>query len=126
MVAVDRSGVNDHLVRPSCFTQQLAASLADVPAKDGETVFRHPYQVILAVPDSVAAALVALHTPVYTGHAAVPCRLSSSCAPFWAGCVANGSTGKWQPSLRSRRRMPSAPTASAKPSLASEPLSSIA
>jgi len=77
MVAVDRSGVNDHLVRPSCFTQQLAASLADVPAKDGETAFRHPYQVILAVPDSVAAALVALHTPVYTGHAAVPCRLKA-------------------------------------------------
>ena len=36
------------------------------------TILRHPNQVILAVPDRVAAALVALHAPVYTGHVADP------------------------------------------------------
>ena len=40
-------------------------------------ILRHPSQVILAIPDRVAAALVALHAPVYTGHVAVPCRLKA-------------------------------------------------
>src|SRR5262245_64184139 len=46
-----------------------------VSAENGEPIFRNPYNVVLAVPDRMAAAFVALHDPVYTGHAADPCRL---------------------------------------------------
>jgi hypothetical protein len=46
-------------------------------AENGEPIFRNPYNVVLAVPDPMAAAFVALHDPVYTGHAAVPCRLKA-------------------------------------------------
>src|SRR5262245_36143822 len=75
VIAVDRPGVNDHFVRPGCLANQLAASLPHVAAENGEPIFRNPYNVVLAVPDRMAAAFVALHDPVYTGPAADPCRL---------------------------------------------------
>src|SRR5215475_10328526 len=75
VIAVDRPGVNDHFVRPGGLANQLAASLPHVAAENGEPIFRNPYNVVLAVPDGMAAAFVALHDPVYTGHAADPCRL---------------------------------------------------
>src|SRR5215510_13262378 len=75
VIAVDRPGVNDHFVRPGGLANQLAASLTHVAAENGEPIFRNPYNVVLAVPDGMAAAFVALHDPVYTGHAADPCRL---------------------------------------------------
>src|SRR5262245_62906213 len=75
VIAVDRPGVNDHFVRPGCLANQLAAPLPHVAAENGEPIFRDPYNVVLAVPDRMAAAFVALHDPVYTGHAADPCRL---------------------------------------------------
>src|SRR5262245_43009450 len=75
VIAVDRPGVNDHFVRPGCLANQLAAPLPHVAAENGEPIFRNPYNVVLAVPDRMAAAFVALHDPVYTGHAADPCRL---------------------------------------------------
>ncbi len=69
--------MNHHLVRPGRLTQQLAAPLADIAAKYLVAILRHPNQVILAVPNRVAAALVAFHAPVYTGHVADPCRLKA-------------------------------------------------
>jgi len=76
VIAVDRLGVNDHFVRPGCLAKQLAASLPHVAAENGEPVFRNPYNVVLADPDLWLPRLsfVALHDPVYTGHAALPCR----------------------------------------------------
>src|SRR5262249_8879040 len=75
VVAIDRSGVNNHFVCPGCLAQQLTTSLADIPAKHGVTIFRHPIQVMVAVPDGMACALVALHAEVYTALVAIPCRL---------------------------------------------------
>jgi hypothetical protein len=67
--------MNDHFVCPRCLAQQLTASLPHIASEDGEPIFCNPYNVVLAVPDCMAAAFVALHEPVYTRHAAVPCRL---------------------------------------------------
>ena len=77
VIAVDRPGVNDHFVSPGCLANQLAASLPHIAPKDGEPIFRNPYNVVLAVPDRMAAPFVVLHDPVYTGQPAVPCRLKA-------------------------------------------------
>ncbi|CDX18237.1 hypothetical protein MPL3356_270021 [Mesorhizobium plurifarium] len=61
MVAIDRSGVNDHLVRPCRLSQQLPAPLPDIAAKHRMAILRHPNQVILAVSNSLAAPLVCFH-----------------------------------------------------------------
>ena len=90
VVAVDRAGVNDHLVRLRCLAQQLTASLPHIAPKDGESIFRNPYKMVLAVPDQMAAAFVALHTPVYTGHAAVPCRLKMGFPDRLSGTLKQG------------------------------------
>src|SRR5262249_33111250 len=75
VLPVDRPGVNDHFVRPCCLANQFTASLSHIAPKDGKPIFRNPYNVVLAVPDRMAAAFVALHDPVYTGRAGGPCRL---------------------------------------------------
>src|SRR5262245_64576233 len=77
VIPVDRYGVDHHVVPTGCLTNQLTASLPHIAPKDGEPIFRNPYNVVLAVPHRMAAAFVALHNPVYTGHAAVPCRLKA-------------------------------------------------
>src|SRR5262249_46797508 len=77
VVTIDRPGMNDHLVCTRRLAHQLPAPLPHIPAEDREPVFRNPYNVVLAVPDRMAAAFVALHDPVYTGHARVPCRLKA-------------------------------------------------
>src|SRR5262245_2245914 len=77
VLPVDRPGVNDHFVRPCCLANQFTASLSHIAPKDGEPIFRNPYNVVLTVPDRMAAAFVALHDPVYTGPAGVPCRLKA-------------------------------------------------
>jgi len=51
--------------------------LPDIATEHRISILRHPNQVILAIPDRVAAALVAFHAPVYTGHVADPCRLKA-------------------------------------------------
>jgi len=53
--------MNHHLMRAGGLTQQLAASLPDVPAQNRMPVLRHPNHMILAVPNGVAAALVRFH-----------------------------------------------------------------
>ena len=67
VVAVDRAGVNDHLVRLRCLAQQLTASLPHIAPEDGEPIFCN----------RMPAPFVALHDPVYTGQPAVPCRLKA-------------------------------------------------
>jgi len=89
MIAVDRPGVNNHFVRPGCLANQLAASLPHVAAENGEPIFRNPYNVVLAVPDGMAAAFVALHDPVYTspiGDSKWPVARWDFCSQFqrWA------------------------------------------
>src|SRR5215468_9042918 len=75
VVTINRPGMNDHLVGARRLTHQLSAPLPRIPAQDREPIFRNPYNVVLAVPDHMAAAFVTLHAPVYTGHPRVPCRL---------------------------------------------------
>ena len=77
VVTINRPGMNDHLMGARRLAHQLSAPLPHIPAEDSEPVFRNPYNVVLAVPDRMAAAFVALHAPVYTGHARVPCRLKA-------------------------------------------------
>src|SRR5574337_1413098 len=61
MVAVDRPGVDDHLMRARNLTQQLSRPLPYVPTQHREPIFRDPHHVILAVPDRVATRLRVLH-----------------------------------------------------------------
>src|ERR1039457_6302477 len=61
MVAIDRPSVDDHLMCPRNFAQQLPRPLPYVAAQDGETILRDPHDVILAVPDRVASRLRILH-----------------------------------------------------------------
>src|SRR5712691_3393217 len=77
VVPVDGPGMNNHLMRAGRLAQQLTAPLPDIAAKHRVAILRHPNQVILAIPDRMAATLVALHAPVYTGHVADPCRLKA-------------------------------------------------
>src|SRR5262245_51785135 len=103
VIAVDRPGVNDHFVRPGCLANQLAASLPHVAAENGEPIFRDPYNVVLAVPDRMAAAFVALHDPVYTGHAADPCRLKGVGFPDpLSGTLKPCDRCNWRPVSHSR------------------------
>src|SRR5436309_7189585 len=69
--------LNHHLMRAGCLAQQLTAPLPDIAAKHLVAILRHPNQVILAVPDRMAATLGGLHAPVYTRHPDVPCRLKA-------------------------------------------------
>src|SRR5215467_11379748 len=64
VIAVELSRLNGHVVRPGYLAYQLSASLPHIAPEDGESIFRNPYNVVLAVPDCMAAALVALHDPV--------------------------------------------------------------
>jgi hypothetical protein len=55
MVAIDRPCMHHHLVRPRSLAQRFAAASPNVAAKHWVTILRHPDQVILAVPNRVAA-----------------------------------------------------------------------
>jgi len=61
MVSIYRSGVDDHLMGTSRFTDQFPTAIPNVPVENRKTVLRRPGHVILAVPDRVAAALVFFH-----------------------------------------------------------------
>src|SRR5215468_6452688 len=77
VVTINRPGMNDHLVGARRLTHQLSAPLPHIPTEDREPIFRNPYNVVLAVPDHMAAAFVTLHATVYTGHPRVPYRLKA-------------------------------------------------
>ena len=62
MVAIDRSSVDGHLVRPRDFPQQLSRPLPDIAAQHRKSVLCDPHDMILAVPDRVTAGLRILHT----------------------------------------------------------------
>src|SRR5208283_4504710 len=62
MVAIDRSSVDGHLVRPRDFPQQLPRPLPDIAAQHRKSVLCDPHDMILAVPDRVTAGLRILHT----------------------------------------------------------------
>src|SRR5271165_6951336 len=62
MVAIDRSSVDGHLVRPRDFPQQLPRPLPDIAAQHRKSALCDPHDMILAVPDRVTAGLRILHT----------------------------------------------------------------
>src|SRR5271166_2418506 len=62
MVAIDRSSVDGHLVRPRDFPQQLSRPLPDIAAQHRKSVLCYPHDMIPAVPDRVTAGLRILHT----------------------------------------------------------------
>src|SRR5271157_1085309 len=62
VVAIDRSSVDGHLVRPRDFPQQLPRPLPDIAAQHRKSVLCYPHNVILAVPDRVTSGLRILHT----------------------------------------------------------------
>ena len=77
VVPIDRTGVNDHLMRSRRFPKQLPASVPNIPAKHRIAILRHPNQVVLAVPNRMAATLVRFHPLSLHGNAAIPRRLKA-------------------------------------------------
>ena len=69
--------MHNHLMRLRSLPQQLAASVPNIAAKHRVTILRYPDQVILAVPDRMAATLVRFHAPIYTGKRRDPSRLKA-------------------------------------------------
>jgi hypothetical protein len=78
VIAIDRPGMNDHLMRPCGLTQQFPAPNPSVPAKDGITVLRDPHQVVFAVPNGMAASFVRFHPTSPYGK-----RCNPSCLKAW-------------------------------------------
>src|SRR5271165_915677 len=62
VVAIDRSSVDGHLVRPRDFPQQLPRPLPDISTQHRKPVLRYPHDITLAVPDRVTSGLRILHT----------------------------------------------------------------
>jgi hypothetical protein len=77
VVAIDRSGVNDHLMRGCRLTQQFPAPHPDISPEDWVAILRHPHQVVLAVPNSVAAPLVRFHPAILAWNRRDPSRLKA-------------------------------------------------
>ena len=61
MVSVYRARVNHHFMSPRRLTQQFPTTNTNVPSKHRIAILRRPHQVILAVPNRMAAALVRFH-----------------------------------------------------------------
>src|SRR5271166_4706983 len=61
VVAMDRSSVDGHLLRPRDFPQQLPRPLPDISTQHRKPVLRYPHDMILAVPDRVTSGLRILH-----------------------------------------------------------------
>src|SRR5882762_8670897 len=53
--------MHDHLMRPGRLAQQLTAPLPDISTEHRISILRHPNDMILAVPNRMAATLVGLH-----------------------------------------------------------------
>ena len=66
MIPVDRPSVDRHLQTARYLPQQLPRSLPHISHQHRIAVLRNPYQVIFAVPDRMATALVILHPPYAT------------------------------------------------------------
>ena len=77
MIPIDRPRVDHHLVRPRRLPQQLPAALADVTAEHRVAILRDPHEMIFAVPDRVAAALVPFHAGILRDPPACPGRLKA-------------------------------------------------
>jgi hypothetical protein len=71
MIAIDRSCVNHRLVRPCRLAQRFPTPDTDISTENRVAVLRHPDQVILAVPNGMAATLVRFH-PTNFGSVAIP------------------------------------------------------
>jgi hypothetical protein len=72
MVTIDRARVDDHLVRPGRLAQQFATPRAHVAAEHRVAILRDPHEMVLAVPDRVAAALVAFHAGILRRSTSMP------------------------------------------------------
>ena len=58
VVTIDRTDVNDHLMRPRCLAQQFPATVSNVATKHLATILGHPHEVISAIPNCVATVVV--------------------------------------------------------------------
>jgi hypothetical protein len=61
MVPIDRPGVNDHLVAPRDFTDQFSRPKPNVPNQHRVSIFGDPHDMVLTVPDHMAARFRRLH-----------------------------------------------------------------
>ena len=63
VVTIDVRRVDDHVVHVRGFPDQFPTTQADISAKHLVPVFRRPYDMVLTVPNRVAASFVTLHAP---------------------------------------------------------------
>ena len=77
VIAVDRPGVNNHLVSRRRLTKQFSAPQPDISTKYWVTIFRHPHHMVFAVPNRVAAALVRFHPTTLHWNRPGPSRLKA-------------------------------------------------
>ena len=75
VVTIDVPRVDDHVVRVRGFPDQFPTTQADISAEHLVPVFRRPYDMVLTVPNRVAASFVTLHAPSLAATAADPGRL---------------------------------------------------
>jgi len=76
VVSVDRTRIDNHFLATRNFPQQLSAAQANVSQQHRITVFRHPYQVVFAVPNRMASAFVIFHASILDPPP-YPCRLKA-------------------------------------------------
>jgi hypothetical protein len=60
-IDIDRPCVHHHLMRSRRFAQQFATANPNVATQHRITIFRHPDDVVLAIPDRMAAPLLRFH-----------------------------------------------------------------
>ena len=61
MIAINRTGMNMHIMCYRYLPQQFPATQANVPAQNFISVLRRPNQMVFAVPNRMTATLVKLH-----------------------------------------------------------------
>ena len=77
IIPIDRSGMHHHLVRSCRLAQQFATSFANISPQHLMAIFRHPNQMIFAVPNRVAATLVSFHPRNLQRNRRDPSRLKA-------------------------------------------------
>jgi hypothetical protein len=77
MIAIDRPGMNYHLMRCCRLTQQFSAPDPNISAQHWVAIFRHPHQVVFAVPNRMAAPLVRFHPAILPWKRRDPSRLKA-------------------------------------------------
>jgi hypothetical protein len=69
VIQIDRPGMNDHFMRGCCLAQQFPTPDPNSSSKPWVTILPHPDEVVLAVPNRMAAPLIACIQPFCTVEA---------------------------------------------------------